>query len=601
MGRFIHILFFVSLCLTLRAQDIELAKEYLLKEDYEKARYHYELALKKKSWPKDVYPGYPQTLVRLNDLPTADKYFKKLIKSEDDNSFFKIDYLLFLKSTKNKEYEKVADKTAKELLALDDKFPSFLLYFNNKREYELLEKWVVAYRKAKLQPTAFYRELAEAKKAQGNSREMSEELLLGFLADDEPLENLKNVLQGYLTEPADLTHFQTLLLEVNQSDPQNLTVSELLLWIFVQQRDFTSAFIHAKALDKRMRLQGEKQKEIGDLAFDNKDYDAALRIYESVIKDYPKTSTFYYARGKYISAKEQKVKSRFPTDLTELKSLIRDYKQLIAESAQTNSSNTYKYQADMALLYGFYLNSLDSSIFLMNEAVKQSQFDKRFQAQARLHLGDLYLLDNQPWESTLLYSQVESMEKEQPLGHEAKLRNAKLHYYHGDFQLAQEQMDVLKLATSREISNDAIQLSVLIQDNLVEDTTGYALKKFAAIELLMFQNKWEQANKELDELYGEYRAASLKDDILYLEAKIARQFGDYPKAIQKLTLLLENHKEDILADDAVYQLALLYDYQLRDKTKAMEYYNKLLTGYPSSIFVVESRKRFRDLRGDKLN
>jgi tetratricopeptide (TPR) repeat protein len=333
----------------------------------------------------------------------------------------------------------------------------------------------------------------------------------------------------------------------------------------------------------------------------NKIFDVAIKLYETLIKDYPKTTTSSYSKGKLITAKEQKVKSKFPVDKAELQNLVSDYKQMITESANSSSTNAYRYEADMAMLYGFYLDKLDSAIIIMNKALKKSQFDKKFQAQSRLYLGDLYLLDNQAWESTLLFSQVESLERDQPLGHEAKLRNAKLYYYGGDFVFAQEQLDVLKLATSREISNDAIQLSVLIQDNLSEDTTGYALKRYANVELLIFQNKWDEAQKELQDLYQEYRAKSLKDDILFLEARIDRQFGNYVLAVEKLTQLIQNHSDDILADDATYQVAQLYDYYLNDRDKAMEYYNKVITNFPASIFAVESRKKYREMRGEKVN
>ncbi len=602
MGRFIHILFFVFLIASNAiAQDLELANEYFLKEEFTKARVHFELALKKKSAPQQVYPNYPQTLVKLGDIVSADRFFKKILKTTEDNSNYRIDYLLFLKDTKSKDLEKITEKTIKEQLEDTQKFPSILFYISSKKEYKLLDRYITTYRKHYTSPTAFYRELAEAKKMEGDSREMSEELLLGFLADNEPIEDLKNILQNFLTEPAELDHFKSLLLEISQSDPQNTMISELLLWLFIQQRDFSSASIHAKALDKRMKTMGERQREVADLAFENKDFDPAIKIYENLIKDYPKTSIFYYARGQNILAKEQKIKSRYPIDKIELNGLVKDYNDLIAESSKTGSSNSYKYQSDLAMLYGFYLAKLDSAILLMNTALKQSQFDKKFQAQARLYLGDLYLLDNQAWESTLLYAQVESLEKDQLLGHEAKLRNAKLNYYAGEFPLAEEQMDVLKLATSREISNDAIQLSVLIQDNTSEDSTGYALKRYSAVELLIFQNKWEEAKTELDDIYKEYRAATLKDDILFLQAKIAKQFADYPFAIQKLDALLELHGKDILADDAAFQIAQLYDFNLKDREKAMEYYNKLITQFPSSIHVVEARKKYRELRGDKMN
>ena len=601
MRLFIHFLLFLLPLGSAIAQDLELANEYFQKEDYSKARVHYELALKKRVPLADVYPKYVKTLIKIGDLNETEKFYKRIIKAEPYSGQIKIDYLIFLKDSKNKDFEKNLAKTQKEAIQDNVNFPSIIYYLNSLNQQQLLESFITAYRKTKGNTAAFFKEMANAKKVQGNLKEMSEELLLGLLEEEEQTEDIKHVLQNYLTEPAELDYFKSILLEVAQNDPQNLTISELLLWIFIQQRDFASAAIHAKAIDKKQRNQGENQKEVADLAIENKNYDAAIGIYANLIKDYPQSAVSTFAKGKYIMVRELKIKSKYPVNKSELLGLITDYKALIKEAEQIGNTNSYKYKADMAMLYGFYLEKLDSAILILNSAVLQSQFDKKFQSQTRLNLGDLYLLDNQPWESTLLYSQVESLEKDQLLGHEAKLKNAKLNYYAGEFTLAQEQMDVLKLATSREISNDAIQLSVLIQDNITEDTTGYALKKFSAIELLIFQNKWEEAKKQLGELYTEYRATSLKDDILMLEAKISKQFGEYDNAIARFDLLLTNHGDDILADDAAFQIAQLYDYNLKNSTKAMEYYNKVITQFPASIFVVESRKRFRELRGDKVN
>jgi len=58
---------------------------------------------------------------------------------------------------------------------------------------------------------------------------------------------------------------------------------------------------------------------------------------------------------------------------------------------------------------------------------------------------------------------------------------------------------------------------------------------------------------------------------------------------------------DILADNATFQLADLYENILGDTTKAQELYEKVLLEYPGSLFVVEARKRFRRLRGDDIN
>src|SRR5690606_28607822 len=94
----------------------------------------------------------------------------------------------------------------------------------------------------------------------------------------------------------------------------------------------------------------------------------------------------------------------------------------------------------------------------------------QLKSKAKLDLGDIYLLKGEPWESTLLYSQVEKQQKESPLAYEAKLKNAKLSYFKGDFRLAQDHLNILKEATTREIANDALDLSMRIKENLAYDS-----------------------------------------------------------------------------------------------------------------------------------
>lgn len=55
---------------------------------------------------------------------------------------------------------------------------------------------------------------------------------------------------------------------------------------------------------------------------------------------------------------------------------------------------------------------------------------------------------------------------------------------------------------------------------------------------------------------------------------------------------------DILADDAFFTIAEIYERQLMDKNKAMEQYQNLMVQFPGSVYVAEARKRFRELRGD---
>src|SRR5690606_3533702 len=228
-------------------------------------------------------------------------------------------------------------------------------------------------------------------------------------------------------------------------------------------------------------------------------------------------------------------------------------------------------------------------------------------SQAKLDLGDIYLLKGEPWESTLLYSQVEKTQKENPVGYEAKLRNAKLSYYRGNFRLAQEHLDILKEATTREIANDAMDLSMRIKENIAFDSTGEALKHYALIELLLYQNRIDSALHRMELLKQgivdsvAFSNRTILDDVYWLEANIRLKRGEFEKAIALLQRVLDEYPQDILADDAFFLQGEIYERHLKDKDKAMESDREFLTRYPGSVYAAEARKRFRTLRGDFVN
>jgi tetratricopeptide (TPR) repeat protein len=255
----------------------------------------------------------------------------------------------------------------------------------------------------------------------------------------------------------------------------------------------------------------------------------------------------------------------------------------------------------LALLHAFYLSNKDTAIAMLQELIRVPNLQPSLISEAKLDLGDIYLLKNEPWEATLLYSQVEKTEKDKNIGHQAKLKNAKLSYYKGDFELARAHLDILKLATSREIANDAMYLSLLIQDNLELDTTEEAMKQYAAIELLVFQSKYEEALKHYDQMLRKFSSHSLSDEILWEKSKILIKMGRFDQAVKALTQIVEEFGYDILADDANFMLGRVHEENLKDPIKAMEYYKKQMIDFPGSIYTVEARKRFRKLRGDNVN
>jgi tetratricopeptide (TPR) repeat protein len=288
---------------------------------------------------------------------------------------------------------------------------------------------------------------------------------------------------------------------------------------------------------------------------------------------------------------------------------------------------------NQALLYAYYLDQKDRAIELLNQLVSNPRVNATLQAKAKLDLGDIYLLKGEYWESTLLYSQVEKTQKESPVAYDAKLKNAKLSYFKGDFLLAQEHLDILKEATTREIANDALELSLRIKENTAFDTTGAALRVYASIELLLYQNKIDEALKWLqffmkdsefwiskEDLYRSDRTlpfenyvkqegdsvliklslsrATIMDDVYWLEADIRLKRGEFQASLDLLQKIRDEFPDDVLTDDAYFMQGEIHERHLRDKDKAMEIYRDFLNLYPGSVYAAEARKRFRVLRGD---
>jgi tetratricopeptide (TPR) repeat protein len=322
-------------------------------------------------------------------------------------------------------------------------------------------------------------------------------------------------------------------------------------------------------------------------------------MYQYIMEEYPDGELYPYARRWLIQSKEELVKTTFPIDNQQIKDLINQYQQMVIDVGI--NTKTVDALRNMALLNAFYLQDHSKAIGILESAIAGAGNNQKFKDQCKLDLGDIYILKDEPWESTLLYMQVEKSQKEDNLGEIAKLKNAKLQYYTGQFELSKEILDVLKKATTREISNDAMQLSLLIQDNTGLDTSEVAMADFSKVDLLIFQNRYEESVLKLEELFKKYKSHSLADEILWLKANTLLKINKIDQAVVDLKSILENYKYDILADDALFTLARVTEENLKDKEKAMEYYRQLLKDYPGSIYGAQSRIRFRELRGDIVN
>jgi tetratricopeptide (TPR) repeat protein len=263
-------------------------------------------------------------------------------------------------------------------------------------------------------------------------------------------------------------------------------------------------------------------------------------------------------------------------------------------------SETAMMVKDRAHLLAFYLKRADEAIASLEALLEQEGLNERVAAVCKLTLGDIYVFEGLIWDASLLFSQVVLDFKDDPLAHEAKFRNARVSYYGGDFNWAQSQLDALKASTSKLISNDAIDLSLLITDNFNLDTLTLPMEMYARADLLRMQRKFNEARTTLDSLTAAFPGHTLDDEVLMMSADMFLEQGQLDTAMVLYQEVVELHFDDITGDDALWMLADLTHHRLGDLTTAQSLYEKLLFDFPGSLHAVEARKRFRALRGDEL-
>ncbi len=579
-------------------KDISLANEYYQNGEYEKAYSKFQdLSSKTQNIPY-IYSNYLSTLRQLKKKDELQKFVRKSIKAFPDNILYQTDLYLFMKSENDPKAEKQFRSIVSSIKNDPQQVDLLYEYLLKNGETEKGIDLLMEARSASGRKYEYAIQLSKAYMMLNNKEGMIDEMINYLRENRFQLEIVKNNFQNYLKDKEDFKILEDKLYTMIQKDPEDMMLNELLLWINIQNKNFRYAYMQAKAIDKKGNLNGNKLLEVGRIAMDNKDYDAASKFFQTITTEYRSSPNYSFARRLLIYSKEESVKNTYPVDREKIMSLIQDYKKMINELGR--SAQSYEAARSMAVLYGLYLDQKDSAIALLKSVINEPSADHRLKALSKISLADIYLLNEEPWEASLLYSQVEKDMKEDQLGHEAKLKNAKVAYYKGEFELAQAHLDILKLATTREIANDAMDLSILIQDNSGLDTSYAALTEYAEIDLLLFQNKDDEALLRLDSMLLAFPGHSLTDEIYWLKSKVFKRRGEYDKAIKILDRLLTEHSQGIFGDDALFTKASILEDNLNDKEAAMDLYREFLSKYPGSIYAAEARKRFRTLRGDKL-
>ena len=573
--------------------EVQLASKSFQNQDYEQARDLYHNLFKKKGQTQ-YFNQYVECLLRLGDYAQAEKELQRFIRSNPNLSKSKVDLVYAYQCDgETKKAEALFDEILK---GLPDNRNSIVNLENQFRSRSLnTYAMAVLDRGAQICSDGypFYVEKASLHQAMNNYQQAFTYYFMELEARPEQYSLVKNRFQTLLLYDVNKSiadEMRIALLEKTQQQPDNLEFAKLLVWFSLQEEDYDIALAQSKSIDRRHSDQSAEIINLANICLDNRQYDLAKDAFDHVLEK-GKLNPFYgQALVGSIQTENQLCKDRHVTDAKTYERLSRKIDGAYQNIGSKEYPDLVEIQAD---LMAYHLGQVPEAIALLEQAIAQTQ-SKIPQCQLKLKLADIELYSDEVWEATLLYSQVDKQMKEEPLGHEARFRNAQLRYFIGEFQWAQTQLNVLKAATSKLIANDAMTLSLIIGDNLEYDTTGTELNRLARADYKIYQHREDEALPLLDSIRLNGNEIS-KPHALYRIAEITAQREDFVEADSLYLQIVQDFPDSYMADDALMQAALLEHRQLKAKEAAKQHYEMLIDRYPTSLYVAQAKKNYRKL------
>lgn len=581
------------------AQKARLCMEYYKNGEFAKAAECFKDLHEKDKTQDYYYERYLSCLLELENYEDADKMIRKAVKASPEKVERYVDLgLIFEKRDKEADAKEQFEKAIKLLPENQVQVSRLAVAFSNKNKFDYALKTYEKGEKFLKQKSLFAYEMAGIYYQKADAPKMVASYLNALEFMPNRLTNIQAFLQRYL--PSMTGSFDELkkqLFERMQKDATSTLYPELLIWVYIQETDFESAFIQAKAMDRRLDENGTRIFKLAQMAINEKQFDAAILSFEYIINEKGRTCLYYIdSKQLLLATKRERLTLGFSHSRDEIVQLESEYEAFLNEFGR--AKKTAAIMQELADLEALYLNNLSKAVKIMEELIAIPMLDRNQLADAKLKLGDFYLMQGEIWEASLLYSQVDKEMKDAPLGEMARYKNAKLSYYKGDFEWAQDQLDVLKGSTSELISNDAIDVAVFIMEHFNLDTTAESMRYFAEADLLIFQNRFSEAFQKMDTILMKFPKHGLGDDVYMAKAKVHFRKREYTQAIEFLNKITEEYKDGILVDNAIFKMAEIQELYLKNNVKAMEFYEKILVDHMGSTFTVEARKRYRRLRGD---
>ena len=578
--------------------DEQLAAYYFDRQEYDQAAQLYE-TLYQRGHNKLHYQRLLSSYLELSRFRDAQRLVEQRRKSDGGDLSLMVDEgVVLLRQKQNKKANKCFESAIGRITANLQPVPDLAMAFERIERLDMAVKTYLTAREKSGSKSIYFNELTALYQQMGDHVAMTNEYFR--LLDEEPrsISSVQLAMQRALNQAPDnrlAEGVRSALVERVREHPENRTYIEMMTWFSLQQKDFQFALEQAEAADARFPDgNGEVVMRVARIAQTNRAYDVSISAYRYLQQKGKSNPYFQNAVVGELEVEFEKVSNGDAVDSKQFAELKKRY--LAAFDDLGKNAETASLMRHYAQLLAYHGGDVQEAVDMLDDLLEIKRLPPQVRDEAKLELGDMLLFAGQVWDASLLYSQVEKSNRDDVLGSAAKFRNARLSYFNHDFQWAVSQLNVLRSSTSKLIANDAMQLSLLISDNMEDDSTYSTLEIFADADLQLFRNQLEVAWDGFDAVAKSTLSHPLHDEVLLRKAQIRCKQGRYAEADSLLQRLVDFYPTDITADDALWQMAEMNETHLNNPDKARQCYERILLDYPTSLYADSARKRYNQLK-----
>lgn len=393
-------------------------------------------------------------------------------------------------------------------------------------------------------------------------------------------------------------------------DRRSFPILKILTWLYFQNRDFKKAFDLTIEIEKLTNANGYEILDFSNRAYQENVIDEAVKGYEFILKNYKEKkdleamSVIGLARS-YEKLLENEMNSpdlfwktykpSADTNNRNLQEAIKYYNIILSNYTLPNLVAEAIYKT--AFFYKEHYQDFSKAKHLLQRLVNDYVLTD-FYARGLLLLGDIEYLEGNNDKAIEQYEKVRTFSRaSETERYSAQFQIAEILIAKSLYDSAKSVLNTIKKTNTNDVANDAIEFLMIITE---QENNPNQLKLYLEIQKLIDSKKYQEAIRKINSLKLDDDYSIFQNKLRLTLAELYITTNDFSNALAQLNYLYELKEKTIYSDRALLRIGQVYLYGLKDKMRAEQTFNKLLTEFPDSIFVSEVRELIKRIQSENL-